>query len=189
MFKVQINIDSIKKIDKYIEYVDKIKNMKNDKEFQNFIKNKSWETLNKVINNRLKSGQTTNDDSIELYRNSNHIEETSDGFIIYNNAKIPANVNGKQNNIENYPNGEFSIALAFEYGVGIVGIKTGNEQSWDYNINNYKFGWFLPKNVMGESGIRTIGYEGFQIYRFTAIEIENQLPKWVNEYYRRKQNG
>lgn len=186
MFKVSFNVDSISKIDNHIELVKKIQNMKNDFEFQAYIKDKCWETLNNVMNNKLKSGSTTNDDSIEVYRNSNHIEDTKDGFIIYNNAKIPANVKGVQNTIDNYNEGMFNIALAFEYGVGIVGIKTGNDNAWEYNVRNYNFGWYLPKDVLGESGIRYIGYEGFEIYRFTAIEIQTQLPKWVNDYYRRK---
>ena len=189
MFRVNTNVDSIKKIDKHIELVNKMKNMKTDTDFQKFIKNKCWETLNNVINNKLKSGLTTNDDSISLYINSNHIEDLEDGFIIYNDAKVPANVFGNQNIAENYPNGEFSIALAFEYGVGIVGEKTNNENAWDYNVRNYNFGWYLPKNVLGQSGIRYVGYEGFEIYRFTANEIETQLPKWVNDYYRRVTNG
>lgn len=189
MFKTSFSVDSIKKIDDHINLLKRIQNLKEDKDFREYIMKKSMETLNKVMNERLISGSTTNDDSIQLYMSSNHIEETDDGFIIYNNAKIPANVKGIQNNVENYPNGEFSVALAFEYGVGLVGIKTGNQKAWQYNVKNYNFGWYLPKDVLGESGIRYMGYEGFEIYRFTAIEIETQISKWVKDYYRRKDNG
>lgn len=184
MFRINTNIDSVSKLDEHIKLVKKMQKMKTDVNFQEYIKNKCWETLNQVMNSRLKGG-TTNDDSIQLYMNSNHIEDTSDGFIIYNDAKIPANVKGVQNNIENYPNGEFSIALAFEYGVGIIGDMTSNSNSWKYNIKNYNFGWYLPKEVLGSTGIQTAGYQGFEIYRYTANEIQTQLPKWVNDYYRR----
>lgn len=188
MFKVSTNIDSIEKINKHLNLAKSIQNMKNDKEFQQYIQSKAMQTLEDVMNARLVGG-TTNDDSITLYKNSNYIQILEDGFIIYNNAKIPANVKGVQNDISNYPNGEFSIALAFEYGVGIIGISTDNPKSWEKNVNNYNFGWYLPKEVFGETGIQTAGYKGFEIYRYTAIEIQKQLPKWVNDYYRGKLNG
>lgn len=188
MFKVNTQIDSIEKIDKHLKLVQKLSEMKNDANFQKFIQEKSMEALTKVMSNRVRSNSTSNDDSIELYMNSNHLIELEDGFVIYNDAKIPANVSGIQNDIQNYPNGEFSIALAFEYGVGIVGISTDNPKAWEYNVKDYNFGWYLPSDVFGESGIRYMGYTGFEVYRYTAIEIETQLMNWVKEYYRRVSN-
>lgn len=182
MFKVNCNVDSIQKIDKHIEYVKFMQKLKNDYDFQRYIQDKCMQTLNSVMDSRLATGMTTNDDSIGLYRTSNHIQELEDGFIIYNNAKIPANAKGIQNYASNYPNGQFSIALAFEYGVGVVGMGTRNQNSWEYNIKNYENGWYLPKEVFGQSGIKYLGYTGFEIYRYTAEEIKAQLPKWVREY-------
>lgn len=189
MFKVSTNIDSIEKLNKHIELVKKMSLLKEDKDFQKYIQDKCMATLEQVMNSRIKEGYTTNDDSISLYKSSNHLIETNDGFIIYNDAKIPANVKGVQNNISNYPSGEFSIALAFEYGVGIVGMNTINPNAWEYNVNNYNFGWVLPKDVFGEKGIKYMGYTGFEVYRFTAVEIQTQLPKWVNDYFRSGING
>lgn len=183
MFKVDYSVDSIKKIEDHIKYVNAMIKMKEDHSFQKFIQDKCMQTLNKVMNNRLVAGMTTNDDSIELYRSSNHIQEVEDGFIIYNNAKIPANVKGVQNDISNYPNGEFSIALAFEYGVGIVGMNTLNPNAWEYNIKDYYFGWVLPEDVLGEKGVYYMGYTGFEVYRYTAEEIKAQLPRWIKEYF------
>lgn len=188
MLKYKTNIDSIKKIDKHLDLVKKMSLMKTDNSFQEFIQDKAMETLQSVMDSRVIQGTTTNDDSIDLYKSSNHLVKTEDGFIIYNDAKVPANVKGVQNDISNYPNGEFSIALAFEYGVGIVGISTNNPNAWEYNVNDYNFGWILPSDVLGEYGIKYMGYTGFEVYRFTAIEIQNQLPKWVNDYYRRVLN-
>ena len=31
--------------------------------------------------------------------------------------------------------------------------------------------------------IFTQGYKGMQIYGYTKIEVENNLPKWVEEYF------
>lgn len=183
MFKVSYTVDSIEKIDKQIKYVNQTLKMKEDIVFQKYIQDKCMQTLTNVMNSRLVTGMTTNDDSIELYRSSNHIQELEDGFIIYNNAKVPANAKGIQNSASNYPNGQFSIALAFEYGVGVVGIETRNQNAWEYNINNYENGWYLPKDVAGQSGIKTLGYMGFEIYRYTAEEIKANLSKWVKEYF------
>lgn len=188
MLKVSTNIDSINKIQKQIDLVKKMASMKKDVSFQEFIQKKAMETLQNVMDSRIVQGTTTNDDSIDLYKSSNHIINTEDGFIIYNDAKVPANVKGVQNDISNYPSGEFSIALAFEYGVGIVGMETNNPNAWEYNVNDYNFGWVLPSDVLGEYGVKYMGYTGFEVYRFTAVEIQTQLPKWVNEYYRRNLN-
>ena len=137
MFKVSTSIDSIGKLDKHINLVKNMASMKEDTNFQKYIQDKCMQTLEQVMNSRLQAGYTTNDDSISLYKSSNHLIETDDGFIIYNDAKIPANVSGVQNDISNYPNGEFSIALAFEYGVGLVGMNTINPNAWEYNVNDY----------------------------------------------------
>lgn len=183
MLKYKIEVLNLKGLNKHIDYVNKMLNMKTDKSFQRFIQEKCWNTLQEVMNERLIGG-TTNDDQIELYKNSNHIVEDKEGFIIYNDAKIPADYyNILPFDTSSYPSGMFSIALAFEYGVGIIGENTNNPNAWQYNLGDYNFGWYLPKNVYGKSGISTAGYMGFEIYRFTADRIKMRLSKWVNEYY------
>lgn len=115
----------------------------------------------------------------EAYNNNHKIKNNSKGFILYNDLTVPANTTKP----ENYPNG-FSIALAFEYGVGIVGENANdNPNAWAYNIHNYQFGWHFIKN--GEK-IGTYGYAGFEIYRHTANEIRKNLKSWVNEYFNSK---
>ena len=180
-FNLSMDFINKKHLDKLLDYVNKLLKMKSDKKFQKFIQDKCMKVLEQMMNDNLHGG-TTNDDAIELYMGSNHIEEYDEGFILYNDAKIPANVKGMQNDVSNYPNGEFSIALAFEYGVGIIGENTNNPKAWNYNVNNYNFGWYLPSDVTGQKGVFTNGYQGFQIYTLTAKEIEKQLPSWVYEY-------
>lgn len=195
MFNVKTKVDSLKKLEKYITFVKAMNDMKTNKTFQLFIQNKCINVLSKIMNSRL--GGTTNDEDATIYTSSNHLKETNDGFIIYNDAKIPANVKGVQNDVSNYPEGMFNLALAFEYGVGIVGMSTNNPNAWEYNINTFKqletnygkgynFGWILPKEIAEKYGIpqgqEFAGYRGLEIYRFTAEEIKNQLPKWVLEY-------
>lgn len=180
-FSIDMNFINKQHLDELYNYVQNLLKMKDDKNFQKFIQDKCMKTLDMIMNDNLVGG-TTNDDAIDLYMSSNHIEEFDEGFIMYNDAKIPANVNGVQNTVENYPDGQFSIALAFEYGVGIIGENTNNPNAWNYNLQGYYFGWYLPSNVTGKSKVETGGYQGFQIYTLTAQEIERQLPSWVNEY-------
>ncbi len=190
MLKVNFEIKGLKELDKKIEYIKKLSQMKNDKDFQKFIQDKSMEALEFVMNERLGTWMTTNDDSIELYRSSNHLREMEDGFVIYNDAKIPANVKGVQNDLSNYKDGEFSIAMAFEYGVGIIGMSTDSPNSWEYNVNNYNFGWVLPGEIANMYGIpkgsEFAGYQGFEIYRYTTERIKRYLPRWVEEYFRKE---
>ena len=184
-FKTDVDFNGLKKFDNYINQLQRIKKIQTDKNFQKYIQQKCMETLERVMNVRLDGG-TSNDDSITLYKNSNHLIEVADGFIIYNDAKIPANVKGVQNTVENYPNGEFSIALAFEYGVGIIGMNTDFDPEkytpWDYNIQDYNFGWILPKDVFDRPNLLYGGYQGFEIYRYTAEQIMLNLKGWVETY-------
>lgn len=184
MLNIKGKVDNLDGLKDYIDFVEKFKQMSTSKEFQEYIKEKCIKTLEKVMNERL--GGTTNDDSIEVYRNSNYIVDTPTGFEIRNNAKIPVNVSGKQNSIVNYDGGMFNLALAFEYGVGIVGMSTNNPNAWEYNVNNYNFGWKLPSEVADKYGIPRGedfgGYRGLEIYRYTAYEINANLKKWIKEY-------
>lgn len=186
MLDIKVNVQGLKELQHQIDFVDKMLKMKTDTNFQKFIQEKVLETVKRVTDERL-TGGTTNDSAIGLYRENHKIREEQEGFILYNDTIIPAEVNGIQNSIENYPNGMFNVALAFEYGVGIIGDMTSsNEHSWDFNVQGYNFGWYLPQNVTGESGIQTAGYAGFEIYRFTAEEVKKNLNSWVQEYYRKE---
>ena len=185
MFEPKINVKNLEALQNHLDFVEKILKMKTDTNFQDFIKQKVLEIANKVTNERLVGG-TTNDDAIELYKSSHKIRDFEQGFILYNDAAIPANVNGIQNDIENYPEGMFCVALAFEYGVGIIGENTGSENAWAYNVQGYNFGWILPQNVTGELGIQTAGYMGFEIYRHIAEEVKSKLAEWVKEYYKKE---
>ena len=179
--KFDCSVDNLEGLKQKLEYVQSLSNMQKDKKFQKFIQGKCLEVVRKVTEERL-TGGTTNDDSIELYKANHKIREFDKGFVLYNDTVIPAIVKGVQNKIENYPNEQFPIALAFEYGVGIIGQNTDNPNSWAYNLQDYNFGWYLPQEVTGEIGVIYGGYKGFEIYRFTASEIEKQLHNWVIEY-------
>lgn len=179
--KFNVEAINLEGLNKHIEYVNKMLNMKEDEKFQKFIQEKVLELAKKVTDERL-TGGTTNDEEINLYKSSHHIQEEADGFILYNDAKIDANAI----DISNYPNGQFSIALAFEYGVGITGEGTYQDDyftPWEYNVNNYNFGWYYTKNGKTE---HTFGYMGFEIYRNISIKVQQNLSSWVNEYFSKK---
>lgn len=175
-FDFTCEVNGLEKLKQHIEFVKKISSMKNDTKFQDFISDKCFKTLQRVTNERLIGG-TTNDELIGEYSKNNKINKDDDGFVLYNDTVIEVDD-------PNYPNG-FSIALAFEYGVGIVGEGTYNSdyfRPWEYNVNNYNFGWYFKKD--GETQ-HTYGYMGFEIFRYTAEEINQNLNKWVEEYYKK----
>lgn len=180
MLKMNLGVQGLDVLQKKIDYIKKIKSMETDSAFQKFIQNKCLELVKKISRERLQVGggteKCTNEEYFEAYNNNHKIKNNSKGFILYNDLTVPANTTKP----ENYPNG-FSIALAFEYGVGIVGENANdNPNAWAYNIHNYQFGWHFIKN--GEK-IGTYGYAGFEIYRHTANEIRKNLKSWVNEYF------
>lgn len=180
MLKVTTNIQGLDKLQKEIDRLEKIMKLQSNNELNKYLKNKVWETLQKVMNERLVGG-TTNDNAIDLYKNSNYIEDTTNGFILYNNAQVDVEGNLQ----DNYLNGKFSIALAFEYGVGITGEGTYDPgtstfKPWEYNVKNYNFGWYY-KDENGNKQ-HTYGYMGFEIYRYVVDEVKKNLPKWIEDY-------
>lgn len=182
MINGNLQVYGIENLTNRINYINKLKQMKTDKTFQDYIKEKCLETVIEVSKQRLQTGvgaeQCTNDEYFSEYISNHKIRDTENGFILYNNLTVPANTSKP----ENYPNG-FSIAMAFEYGVGIVGENANdNPNAWAYNVNNHQFGWVFKKD---DNYFTTYGYAGFEIYRFSAIEIKKQLPNWVEKYFKK----
>lgn len=181
MLNIKIQSSNLDKLQKHIEFINKMMQMKTDATFQKFIQNKVLKLADKVTEERLIGG-TTNDDAIKEYRNNHKIRDYDEGFILYNDTVIPANAA----DISGYNEGNFPVALAFEYGVGIVGQSNSNsENAWQYDINNYgEKGWvFVREDGNWE---RTAGYAGFEIYRNIAIEVDSKLKEWVEEYYEKE---
>ena len=181
MLKIKTNVSGLQELQRELNRVENILNMKRDDKFNQFLKDKFMEVAMRVTDERLVGG-TTNDMAIDKYKSSHHIIDDTNGFILYNDCTIGADTSQP----DNYPSGEFSIALAFEYGVGIVGEGTYDGKyfsPWDYNVNNYNFGWKYPTGNGNYDA--TYGYMGFEIYRYIAEEINNNLVKWYDEYYRK----
>lgn len=182
MININVTVSNKKQLKKLVQMVESMAYLSKDTNLKKYLKAKVMEIAQKRTDELL-TGGTTNDEAISLYKSSHKTVDTENGFILYNDAKIPANTTTP----ENYPNGEFNIALAFEYGVGIIGEGTYNGDvftSWEYNVNNYNFGWLYRKDGITQ---HTYGYMGFEIYRNIAIEINANLEKWVKNYI--KKNG
>lgn len=178
MLNTNVDVNGLEEFKKYVDYVKAMNSMKIDKKFQKFIQKKCLETVKQISNDRI-TNTTTDDEYIVEYKSRHKIRETSDGFILYNDTILPTEMLPvSEKNVNNYPNG-FSIALAFEYGIGIVGQNSAKEGAWEYNVNNWNFPWYYIK--YGEK-YSTYGYEGFEVYRFTAEEIKKNLKNWVKEY-------
>lgn len=194
MIEVNVDIDKVWKLFDIFDGIENYAKLCKTKRFQEFLKSKVIDTLNDVINKNIDSLHTTNQEEVELYLNSNHIVDTTDGFILYNDATIPADkYNLLPFDTSGYPSGQFSIALAFEYGVGIMGqgsYNNGYFTPWEYNntdtsrrrTKKYAPYWLLPKNVYGLSGILTQGYSGVQIYGDVARMVNRSIHRWTCEF-------
>ena len=177
-----MDIKNKQQLDSVYSFVVKILKIDKDEKFQKFMQEKALETVRRV-SDELLIGGTTDDEYIEEYKSRHKIQETSDGFVLYNDTVIPPSMLPiSEANAQNYPNG-FSIALAFEYGIGIVGENSPKPNAWEYNVNNWNFAWHYKKY---EELYSTYGYEGFQIYYTTANEIKKNLTTWLDEYMRKE---
>ena len=183
--KVTPNIDSLKKFQEYIDYVKKFSTLSYDREFQKYIQNKFLETVNKISLERLSGGTMSQE-----YISNNKIRELDDGFVLYNDTTVDTDSEGYD--------GTFCIALAFEYGTGIIGQNNPREGAWQYNVKGHTDGWWYPSNwddpnpikwVDKDGNIRafTRGMQGYEIYRYTQEEIKKQLTNWIKEY--KKKDG
>lgn len=181
LLKIDASVDKLEGLRKYIDRVNGLAKMQSDVKFQKFIKNKCLETVRKISDMRL-TGGTTNDELIEEYKSRHKIRDFVDGFVLYNDTVLPSSMISTKH-LEDYPNG-FSIALAFEYGVGIVGQTNPVPNAWEYNLKDYNFGWYYQKY---DEIFHTYGYSGFEIYRYTAEEIQKNLNNWIDEYEKKKE--
>lgn len=168
MINFSINIEGEKNLDNHIEFIKKMLLMKTDKNFQKYIQEKCLDTVKETTSKLMRYTGS----AVETYKNNHKIKETNDGFILYNDTVVNVDSSGY--------GGEFPLALAFEYGTGIVGSENPKIGAWTYNVNNYEKGWYYFKN---DKINFTRGYEGMEIYRNTAIEIKKRLKSWVINYY------
>ena len=176
MITFSTKVDNLDAIDRVLNKVSIISNIQDNRDYFDFIKKKVEATLKEVINERL-SAFDDNDNlyAESVYRASNHFKDTENGFILYNDAKVPVDTDGYD--------GSFNIALAYEYGTGIVGEGNPVEGHWQYNVKGHNTYWsYLDR--YGEVQF-TLGSFGMEIYRFTRASVEQRLPEWNKEYLER----
>lgn len=164
--KVKAKVDGLDKFKQYIDFVEKMALIKTDPHFQEYIQDKFLNTVNKVSLERLPMGN----ESLR-YIEHNQIRPEDDGFILYNDYTVDTDTEGY--------NGKFSIALAFEYGTGIVGANHPKKNAWAYNVKQHTGAWLYFEDGSYHT---TEGFEGFEIYRYTLEEIKKNLKDWVKEY-------
>lgn len=174
MLKVKANVQGLQELKKEIIKVETLlqsqKNSSSD--FQQYIQRKVLETVNLISTQRLPGGETS-----QLYISNNKIRVLGDGFEVYNDTQISTSSEGY--------GGSFSIALAFEYGTGIVGQENPKPNAWQYNVNGHETGWVYFNEKV--NGFRvTKGLMAYEIYRFSKEEIIKQMPRWINDYIERK---
>lgn len=140
-----------------------------DMNLNQYLGEKSLAELKEVINKRynLSRGETFNE-----YLNNNILNVDDNGFKISNGTFVETG---------QYP---FNIALAFEYGMGIIGQENPKESAWEYNVNMHQSRWSYYNQILNEIGF-TKGYQGMEIFRYAKEEIIKNLPNWIKEYYER----
>lgn len=197
MLQVKLSVDSLSKLDNHIKKVKKIIEMQQSDEFRYFIKNKCLNEVKSYARSRLKG--TTNEEYYQRYIDEIFIRDYKNptkGFEIVSNLTI------EKPTTRHSAGYTFSISMAFEYGTGIVGIGSSDApSSYQYNVNNNKVnindeeveGWWIPKDLASDSitwgesksgsAVVTRGYEGMEIFRFSAVNIQQKLPSWIEEYY------
>lgn len=169
--KVNVKVSGLDKLEKDIKFLEKYSRISTDSKFQKYIQQKFLDTVNEMSARLLVGGELTSE-----YISNNKIRPLEDGFILYNDAFVETDSEGY--------GGKFCIALAFEYGTGLVGQENPKEGAWQYNVKGHTKGWNYFKD--GQF-IFTRGMQGYEIYRFTKEEINKRKYDWVKSYI--EENG
>jgi len=167
MINVKVDVKGLKELENTIKKIDSLIQLQKNVNMQTWFQEKCLETVNEVAKRRV----TFTGETVDRYLANNKLEKLENGFVIYNDTYVESN--------SKEFGGKFSIALAFEYGTGLVGAERAKDGAWRYNINNYDDGWLYFKNNKVHF---TRGYEGFEVYRFAKIEIEKNMNKWIEDY-------
>ena len=169
--KTKVQVKGLDDLVKQIKTLKALTILKNNKEFQLYLQQKCLQVVNLQSIVLIPNG-----DMKDKYILNNKIKPLENGFLIYNDTTIPTELEGY--------NGVFSIALAFEYGTGIVGEKHPVKNAWQYNVNHHTTAWVYYAN--GSFHI-TEGLKGMEIYRKSKDMIEKNLSNWVIEYCKKKE--
>ena len=191
MLSISTNVQGLEKLQKELTRIEKIVKLQNDKAMLN---ERLAQEMVKIVRNvaiqRLSLVSTSNEEYKNMYLSNNKYRIDGNKIIIYNDLCI---VSPKSKVSDEYI---FCIALAFEYGTGVIGKENPKVGAWAYDVNKDKNrafidgkqleGWWIPAEQAGgvptlatsKSGKAVVvqGYEGMEIYRFAQEEIIKQLP-------------
>lgn len=184
MFDYDINVNSIRKLDTVLKRVNKMLDIVNSDEFKEYIKQKVLELLEDeqkyLVGDEDDENVIIKSEHVSIYKASHHTEDVAGGFILYNDAVVVA----ETSHPENYEGGIFPLALAIEYGTGIVAevgsYSAGVFEPWEYNVHEYNGYWVLP------DGRLSSGNEPYEIYSNVALKTVEQYGNWVTSYLKEK---
>lgn len=202
MLKISSSVQNLDKLEQHIKRVDKLLELQKDQSLLcEKLATQMLKILNQVAKQRINLIPTSNDDLKGSYLNNNKYRIEGNTIILYNDLCV---VSPASKISDEYT---FCVALAFEYGTGVIGKENPKIGAWSYDVNsgrNRAFingeqldGWWLPKEKAG--GVKILaeskngnavvvqGYEGMEIYRFAREEIVKQLPKIINDLLNEKE--
>lgn len=202
MLKINSSVQNLDKLEQQIKRVDKLLELQKDQSLLcEKLATQMLKILNQVAKQRINLIPTSNDDLKGSYLNNNKYRIEGNTIILYNDLCV---VSPASKISDEYT---FCVALAFEYGTGVIGKENPKIGAWSYDVNsgrNRAFingeqldGWWLPKEKAG--GVKILaeskngnavvvqGYEGMEIYRFAREEIVKQLPKIINDLLNEKE--
>ena len=191
--RIDIDIQGLDKLQQEINRLEKLVKLQENISIR--LAEEMLKIVNKVARQRINLVNTSNDDLKSQYLANNKYMIDGKTITLYNDLTIDSpesKVSGAY---------RFCVALAFEYGTGIIGAENPKLGAWAYDINKENNraiidgktleGWWIPKskagnvNVIAESksgkAVVVQGYEGMEIYRFAREEIINQLPKIIDK--------
>ena len=108
MINVKVDVKGLKELENTIKKIDSLIQLQKNVNMQTWFQEKCLETVNEVAKRRV----TFTGETVDRYLANNKLEKLENGFVIYNDTYVESN--------SKEFGGKFSIALAFEYGTGLL---------------------------------------------------------------------
>ena len=184
-YEYELSLPELKRLKKDIE---EIKNVFQSKEFLEFIAKKCVAKIKEISATKLSDSALANEDT-NIYMQSHKYSVHGNVITLYNDSQI--DVASKtwmsEETRANYK-AELSLAKVIEFGIGYTG-GMGNysyvDDDWQYDVNSHGYkGWYY-EDAAGNK-IWTNGFVGKQIYATLMDNLDELIPKWIDEYFKTK---
>ena len=184
-YTYELSISELKRLKKDL---NEIKELFLDRKFLEYIAENCVKQIKEICATKLSDSAISNDDE-SSYMQHHKYSVRGNTITLYNDSQIDvASKTWMSDATRSKYKAELSLAKVIEFGIGYTG-GTGTysyvDDDWEYDVNEHGFrGWYY-EDASGNK-CWTNGFYGKQIYATLMENLDNLIPKWIDEYIKKK---